>query len=110
MATIRFEYNGKTYILGFNRKTVRQMENEGFIFDMDKRPLTFVSDLFAGAFKMNHRFEKREVIDAIHAELKDKDKLTEKLVQMYSDTIKSLMSDDENSEENENLITWSTDV
>lgn len=109
MAVIRFNFEGKNYVLGFNRKTVKQMENEGFNFDdMGIKPLTCVSDLFAGAFKMNHRFEKREVIERIHANIRDKDKITEKLVQMYSDTIKSLMADDD-SEENENLIDWSMD-
>lgn len=109
MTVIRFNFEGKNYVLGFNRKTVKQMENEGFNFDdMKVKPLTCVSDLFAGAFKMNHRFEKREVIERIHANIKDKDKITEKLVQMYSDTIKSLMADDD-SEENENLIDWSVE-
>lgn len=109
MSVIRFEYKDKNYVLGFNRKTVKQMEREGFKLDeVETKPLTCISDLFAGAFKMNHRFEKREVIDQIHADIKDKDKLTENLIQMYSDTVKSLMADDD-SEDNENLISWSMD-
>lgn len=107
MAVIRFEYEGKNYVLGFNRKTVKQMESDGFkLEDFTTKPLTCISDLFAGAFKMNHRFEKREVIDKIHAGIKDKEKLSEKLMQMYHDTVKTLMTDEDN-EENENLINWS---
>lgn len=109
MAVIRFEYEGKNYVIGFNRKTVKQMEREGFNLDeFETKPVTSISDLFAGAFKMNHRFEKREVIEKIHASFDNKEKLTEKLMQMYSDTVKSLMADDEN-EDKENLISWSMD-
>ncbi len=105
--TVNFEYEGRTYRLGFNRKTVKQMESEGFNFEEFKtKPLSCISDLFAGAFRLNHRFTKRELIDEIHASLKDKEGLNQALMDMYSETLTSLMSNADD-EETENLISWS---
>ena len=98
----------RDYILEFNRNTVRQMEANGFnIMGADSKPLTFLTDLFAGAFKMHHRFVKPDVIGKLQERFADKDKLTQRLIEMYSETLESL-TNNEGDEDKENLIEWST--
>ena len=94
--TINFNYEGQHYVLEFSRRTVRQMENNGFT----------LNELFAGAFKKNHRNVKPEQIDKMQALFADKDKLIETLFSMYSETIETLTTNDP-AEDRENLITWS---
>lgn len=73
---IIFTYEGKDYTLEYTRRTVQQMEAEGFVGeDVEKRPMTLLPALFAGAFKAHHRFVKQEVIDKIFAAMPDKETL-----------------------------------
>lgn len=93
---VTFSYNGKDYILEFNRNTVRQMESEGFIAnDIENKPMTVLPALFAGAFLAHHRFEKRAVINEIYGKMTDKADLIDRLGTMYNDTITSLLDEPE---------------
>ena len=56
-------HDGKDYTLEFNRRTVRQMEANGFVVNTDK-PMTMVLDLFHGAFAMHHRNIQRDKTEA----------------------------------------------
>ena len=76
-----------------------------FSLSSDK-PMNTLNELFAGAFKKNHRNVKPEQIDKMQALFADKDKLIETLFSMYSETIETLTTNDP-SEDRENLITWS---
>ena len=99
--TINFTYEGKDYTLEFTRRTIRQMEDEGFVArNIDDRPMTLLPALFAGAFKAHHRFVKQETIDAIYANMPNKDKLIEKLAEMYNEPIISLMQEPEDTAKN----------
>ena len=90
--TIGFTYEGKDYTLEFTRRTIKQMEDEGFVAkNIDDRPMTLLPALFAGAFKAHHRFVKQDVIDEIYANMPNKDKLIEKLAEMYNEPILALM-------------------
>ena len=98
---INFTYEGKDYTLEFTRRTIRQMEEEGFVAkQIDDRPMTLLPDLFAGAFKAHHKFVKREVIDKIYANMTRKDKLIEVLAEMYNEPIMALMAEPEDSAKN----------
>lgn len=104
--TINFTYEGKDYTLEFTRRTIRQMEDEGFVArNIDDRPMTLLPALFAGAFKANHRFVKQDTIDAIYANMPNKDKLIEKLAEMYNEPILSLMEEPEDTAKN---VDWMT--
>ena len=73
---IVFTYEDKEYTLEFTRRTVKQMEDEGFVAqDIDRKPMTLLPALFAGAFKAHHRFVKQDVIDKIYAGMPHKDEL-----------------------------------
>ena len=67
MKQIIFTYEGKDYTLEYTRRTVQQMEAEGFVTeDVQRKPMTLLPALFAGAFKAHHRFVKQEMIDKIY--------------------------------------------
>ena len=104
--TINFTSEGKDYTLEFTRRTIRQMEDEGFVArNIDDRPMTLLPALFAGAFKAHHRFVKQDTIDAIYANMPNKDKLIEKLAEMYNEPILSLMEEPEDTAKN---VDWMT--
>lgn len=91
---IHFTYEGTDYTLEYTRRTVKQMEDEGFAAqELDSRPMTLLPALFAGAFKAHHRFVKREVIDRIFASMPDKDALVQALAEMYSEPIRTLLEE-----------------
>ena len=73
---LNFTYNGIEYTLEYTRRTVEQMEREGFVAEEIKtKPMTMLPTLFAGAFKAHHRFVKREVIDEIYSKMSNKGEL-----------------------------------
>ncbi|MBQ8766534.1 MAG: DUF5055 domain-containing protein [Clostridia bacterium] len=92
---INFEYKGKEYCLEYTRETVKQMEREGFVAgDILSKPMLSLPKLFAGAFKAHHRFDtKQKVIEEIFDTLTNKGALVEKLAEMYSEPIETLMDD-----------------
>jgi hypothetical protein len=101
---LNFSYNGTEYTLEYTRRTVEQMEREGFVADdLKSKPLTMLPTLFAGAFKAHHRYVKREVIDEIYSKMTNKADLIGKLAEMYNEPIMALI--DEPAESAENL-TW----
>ena len=100
---LNFNYNGVEYTLEYTRRTVEQMEREGFVAeDMETKPMLMLPTLFAGAFKAHHRFTKREVIDEIYSKMPNKPELIGKLAEMYSEPIKALLDEPEESEGNVN--------
>lgn len=91
---IIFTYEDKEYTLEYTRRTVKQMEDEGFVArDIDFKPMTLLPALFAGAFKAHHRFVKQEVIDSIYAAMPNKEDLIGKLAEMYNEPIETLMAE-----------------
>lgn len=101
---LNFEYKGINYTLEFTRRTVEQMEREGFVADDIKtKPMTMLPTLFAGAFKAHHKFVKSEVIDEIFSKMTNKADLIGRLAEMYNEPLMALI--DEPAESSENL-TW----
>ena len=107
---IIFSHDGKEYTLEFTRRTIKQMEDEGFVArNIDDRPMTLLPALFAGAFKAHHRFVKQDVIERIYARLPRKDELIQKLVEMYNEPILALMDEPEQHEGDEGNMDWTAD-
>nr|DAQ98327.1 MAG TPA: protein of unknown function (DUF5055) [Caudoviricetes sp.] len=101
---LKFTYNDKEYTLEFTRRTVTEMEKKGFIAaEVENKPMSTLPALFAGAFLAHHRFEKKEVIDAIFEKLTNKEELIGKLAEMYNEPIMALV---EEPEENEGNVSW----
>lgn len=85
-----------TYTLEYNRKSIETMERQGFIAsEITDKPMTYLPMLFRGAFLAHHRFVKPEVIDALYAKLTRKDKLLEKLTEMYNEPVMTLLEEPE---------------
>ena len=100
---LNFNYDGIEYTLEFTRRTVEQMEREGFVAEeIETKPMLMLPTLFAGAFKAHHRFTKREVIDEIYSKMPKKAELISKLAEMYSEPIKALIDEPDESEGNVN--------
>ena len=56
---IKLNYKDKEYILEYNRKTVSELENMGFIAsEFANKPATMLPLAFRGAFLKNHKFLK----------------------------------------------------
>ena len=101
---LNFDYKGTKYTLEYTRRTVEQMEKNGFVAENIKtQPMNLLPQLFAGAFLAHHRFVKAEVIDEIFAKMTNKGELIGKLAEMYNEPILALI--DEPAESSENL-TW----
>lgn len=100
---LNFTYEDKEYCLEFTRKSVEQMEKAGFVAsDIETKPMTVLPALFAGSFLANHRFVKKEVVDAIFSKLTNKTELIGKLAEMYNEPIMALVDEPEESEGNVN--------
>lgn len=94
--TLEFTYKDVDYVLEFTRKSVQQMERNGFVAaEVETRPMTTLPQLFAGAFLAHHRFVKKEVIEEIYSKLTNKGELVGKLAEMYSEPINALLDDPE---------------
>ena len=105
--TIKDPVSGESYALEYTRKTVEIMEKQGFIADdVDRKPMTMLPALFAGAFLAHHRWVKKDVIDRIYARLPRKDELLPKLVEMYNEPILSLMEEPEQNGDDEGNMDW----
>ena len=107
---ITLNYNDKTYTLEYTRKSVETLERQGFnLSDIKKKPISTIPMLFSGAFLANHKFVKKDVIDRIFSKLKGKDELINTLIEMYAETMTSLMDEPEDDESEGNL-TWSSSM
>jgi hypothetical protein len=101
---LRFSFEGKDYVLEFTRKTVSDMERRGFVVsDVETKPMSTLPALFAGAFLAHHRFIKSETIDAIFAQMTNREELIGKLAEMYNEPLAALV---EEPEENEGNVKW----
>lgn len=94
--SIRFDYKDKEYTLEYTPNSIKQMERRGFVAeDMEKKPMTILPELFAGAFIANHSNVKREKIDEIYEQMNGKTRLVGALIEMYNDVIAAFLGDDE---------------
>ena len=94
---IKFESNGTTYTLEFNRDSVRKAEK---LYDISLSELTSgktstVESLFYAAFIMHHPNIKRGVMEGFFEQMGDKTALYEALVTMYVETANATLSEPE---------------
>ena len=103
---ITFTYGGNEYTLEYTRKSVEQMERNGFIaIDISKKPMITLPALFAGAFLAHHKSLNKELIEEIYKKMPNKDNLIDKLAEMYNEPIQALTEDPEDDAGN---VTWET--
>lgn len=98
---ITLTYEDKEYTLEFTRRTIQQMESEGFVIqDVDRKPMSTLPVLFAGAFKAHHRYLKRDTIDKIFDQIRNKGDLIETLANMYAEPLSALVDEPEDDSGN----------
>ena len=103
---IAFDYEDKHYTLEFNRRAVKAMELAGF--DINKsadRMFSTILDLWNGAFEMHHPNTPAAVRDEIYGAMPDKQVLFQRLSEMFSDTLESLMAEPD-EENGAKKLTW----
>lgn len=98
MSKIALTYEKKEYVLEYSRQSVRTMEAQGFVIDeLSSKPVTMIPMLYQGAFIKNHKGIKRNLMDEIYEEISDKSGLINALMEMYVDTMSTLMDDKEDA-------------
>lgn len=103
---IKLNYKDKEYILEYNRKTVSELENMGFIAsEFANKPATMLPLAFRGAFLKNHKFLKQDIIDEIFTHISDKQGLIAQLSEMIVECYQSLMGD-EVEDDKEGNVSW----
>lgn len=96
---ITFTHNGTEYTLEFTRASIQKLEGRGFdITEVKTKPMTYLPLIFAGAFVAHHPFVKKEVVDDIFDQMKNKESLFEKLATMYNEPVEALMESEGNLE------------
>ena len=108
---ITVTYKDKDYILEYSRITAKQIEDNGFVLEqLTDKPATMIPLLVYGAFAKNNRGIKRTLVDEIYANLIKKvgddgeEGFINVLAEMYSETVSSLVGDDNIDEGN--AATW----
>ena len=105
MSKITLTHNDKEYTLEYSRQSVKTMEQQGFVLDeISSKPMTMIPLMFQGAFIKNHKGIKRNLMDEIYKDIHNRSELMEALMEMYADTLSSLMDD---STEDSGNVTWS---
>lgn len=103
MSKITFSYGGVDYCLEYTKRSVKTMEDRGFVpSKILEAPMTYLPELFAGAFLANHKFVRKELIDEIYAAMDGKRELVNTLIEMYNEPINALTEDADEG----NAIAW----
>ena len=105
MATkITYSYDGDKYCLEYTKRSVKTMEDRGFSpAKILEAPMSYLPELFAGAFIANHKFLARAKIDDMFEKFTNKRELVNTLIQMYNEPINALTED---NEDEGNGIAW----
>ncbi len=101
---IQIEYKDEVYTLGFSRRTVQQMEKQGFVLEqVMSKPATFVPMFFRGAFLMHHPRIKEELVNEIFNSITEKDDLLVALIDEYQAPLNAMFDE---PTEPEKKATW----
>ena len=99
--TIKFSYNDKDYCLEFTKASVKSMEDRGFApSKILEAPVTYLPELFYGAFRAHHPYINRKIVDEIFEGIEGKSELVNTLIEMYNEPIKALTEEKEGDKGN----------
>lgn len=91
---ITITYDGQEYLLTFTRATAQEAEQAGFnLNEIGSKPATMIPLLFYHAFRACHRGVRRRDADRIYQALRDKEGLLTALVELYAETVGTLMEE-----------------
>jgi len=93
MSHIEIKYKDKTYKLYYTRRSIMQMEADGFkINEAEDKPLSTLFNLFKGSFLAEHGYISDDAVDEIFDNIPH-DGLFEQLAHLYEIPILSLAED-----------------
>lgn len=93
---IEFNYNGKDYVLEYNRKSIEYIERQGFsISQLAEKPMLMLPMAFSGLFFKNHKNTRQSEIDEIYDNFKNKDMLINTIAEMLNEAYSSLQDDNQ---------------
>lgn len=97
------KYNGNEYTVGYTRASAAEAENAGLnINEIGQKPNVMIPLLVYYGFKSYNKGIKRGLVDEIFNDLKgNRDEFVSVLVEMYGETVNSLLSESE-----EGNATW----
>ena len=102
---LTFTFEGHQYTLTFTRKTVQQLNQQGFRTEMiTDQPAVGIPMLFNGAFLANHRVLKADIKDRIFEAIPDKMGFISKLLEAYVAPINEMLEDP--PEDSEKNVKW----
>lgn len=91
--TVSDEYGNK-YRLEYTKNTIVRMEKSGFSMEkFNEAPVSMITMLFQGAFMANHPSVKAETVEKIYENLKDKEGLLKRLIEMYTEHADKLVEE-----------------
>lgn len=106
MSKLKLHHNQKTYILEYTRSIASLIERQGFnIEEVTSKPNVNIPLLVVGAFKFHHPKVKETTIWEVWNAQNKRTELIGALMEMYTDTVQSLLGDDE-EEVDEKNATW----
>ena len=93
--------DGKEYTLAYDRNSCAKMSRKGFdVEDIKKAPIIGIPKLIYGAFLKFHPDLSTDKIDEIWAEVKGKEALMYKLMELYSEPIIALLDEPKDDAKN----------
>lgn len=99
--TIRFTYDEREYVLEYTKRSIKQMEKEGFNYqEIDTKPLTMIPLLVKGAMLAHQRWVTDDEVDEVISVIKDKSGFYAQLSEMYAEQLSYL------AEEGEKNVEW----
>lgn len=99
---IKLKFNGKEYVLEYDRDSIRIMEASGLnVLDLMRRPMTDISIMFEGAFLKHHAKDTVPVWE-IYDSLKDKAGLNRTLVAMCQEVFTAMTAEPDEK----NAVSW----
>lgn len=90
MMTLDFEYNDKSYSLGYTANVLKTLDRSGLMAQIvnGERPLTMTEDLFTAAFEAKHSNVSQKIRREIFSEFEETSEdgsLLECLMEMLND-------------------------
>lgn len=96
---ITITYHGKTYQVGYTRQAAQNAESAGFVAsEVSGKPALMVPILVYYGFQAHNSGIKRKLVEEIYDQLKNKDAFVTALIDMYADTVNTLMDDSSEGE------------
>ena len=106
MSQIKFQSNGATYTLEFDRSTAMQAERmyDVSISEVQSGKVSLLPALFAAAFMKHHPHIKGGVVSGLLDQMGDKAGLYQELARMYMETASSVLEEPEEGK----ALAWKT--